>query len=734
MRPHITCALIVFGTLSAIPSIRAQTAPAASADQTVKLDPFTVAASSTIGYLSTNSTSATRFATDSRDLSMTIDVIDSQRLQDGAFTDLNSSLADTVAGLQPGSIPRQSIIRGMASDYPLRNGVPTFGLEDVAYLDRIEVLQGSDGVLYGVTQPGGVRNLISKQPQFQYQSSISQQADTFHGERTVVDTTGPIGSGDKLAFRLIGVYNDYFKYADYQFEDDRLLYPSLLWRPTKKTSILFDGTYMYYNNNGLTAYPLMRLAGSTVNRFVSPLNSGLNLPYSVNIDGPSGNEQEWMRGINIILKQEISSNWALQATYSWQEFFAHQDEYVQNSQLAPGGTVFNKYAYEVDQRFPQEFYRADLLGTFEEGWFTDRVLIGGDSTWRLNNTLQNRAATYNAATGKYTTTLETVDLRNYSTPTLANNWLYDFSNFTNLQPVFNDSKNWDIDAGAYVVDQFELNRSQSFIIAGLRFDRIKEPIKTLYSSYVYTNTYTAPVGERVSPQLGLSQRINSALSLYGDVSYSVYPNTVVNPDGTGFPPQYGQGFELGLKVDTKEHLISGSFAAYRTYDENLPIANPAAATNPALTGYYVLEGKTESQGFASSWILTPVRQWQITLQYTYIDAFNTLTNVQLPSTAKNNYTIWTRYDFDRGMLKGLAVGGGAVFNSNVYTGNAAPQDVYNPARTIGNLFAAYSGKIWDRRYRIQANLKNLTNYEHIDDFNHPLGIGRELLISVKLDY
>ncbi|MES2697163.1 MAG: TonB-dependent receptor [Verrucomicrobiota bacterium] len=718
--------------LAASPA-EAQPAPAArpaSQETAIELSPFEISASTDIGYLATNSSSATRFATASRDLPLALQTITSEMLADQAQFDLNDALSATVAGLQAGNIPRQSIIRGMASDYPLRNGIPTFGIQDIAHIERIEILKGASGVLYGVSQPGGVRNLLSVRPPSRPMFSITQRFDSDDRARTEVRFGGPIDRAGKLAYRFIAVYDEYQKYADYQVRYDRLLYPAVQWKPTPTTTVFYEYDYKRFSAIGSAGFLQVRVPGETFNRFATPQNSGLDLPYAFNVSGPNTNVYQRVRVSNLIVDQKISDVWSSRATYSWQPYEGYTPRYLQNGQGAPGRRTFNNLANLGVQHFRQEMARLDFLATVKRPKYSNRTLIGADYLWRVNNTRTFRAATRNA-NGVYATTLFSLNVDDYARPSVENRWLYDFTGFSEKNPVFTHNAIWDETVGAYVVNQFSFNRERTFILGGLRYDRIKTSTKNLVTNFLPGANFSNPLGTRVSPQLGIAHRLSDGVSIYANYSSSVYGNSQVNPDGSGFPPQFGEGFDGGVKVELFENRVSGTVSLFRTDNKNLPVPDPAADTDPARAGYFVLRGKTRAEGVDASFTLSPWKSVQSVLGYTYSDAFDQMTGEQLPGTSTHSMNLWTRWDVG-GAFKGLALGGGPRWRNKLYRG--VVQEPYRGDLTTIDLFASYTRKIGGHRYLFQLNVRNLTDEVEINDFNHPFGTGRTYLGTVRFEF
>lgn len=82
-------------------------------------------------------------------------------------------------------------------------GRPGMALEDLIDVDRVEVLRGPQGTLFGRNSSAGVLNITTRQPEFSWglNGEVSGGNYGYHQERLSV--TGPIAA-DLLAFRITG--------------------------------------------------------------------------------------------------------------------------------------------------------------------------------------------------------------------------------------------------------------------------------------------------------------------------------------------------------------------------------------------------------------------------------------------------------------------------------------------------------------------------------------------------
>lgn len=179
---------------------------------------------------------ATRRSKRLLDVAQSIGVLTDQYLKDSAFDNL-AEFAGQVPGLNftergPG---RTAItVRGISAD-PGTGSVSTVGIyiDDIAMtnddqnaqadirtfdLERIEVLRGPQGTLYGEGAMGGVIRYITKKPNLSsMEGAMEVSAGIIDGGDEVYGVNGAISIpliDDKMAVRLVGVYRDIGGYID----------------------------------------------------------------------------------------------------------------------------------------------------------------------------------------------------------------------------------------------------------------------------------------------------------------------------------------------------------------------------------------------------------------------------------------------------------------------------------------------------------------------------------------
>ncbi|NMU72439.1 TonB-dependent siderophore receptor, partial [Vibrio parahaemolyticus] len=82
-------------------------------------------------------------------------------------------------------------------------------------LERVEVLKGPSGLLYGKSEPGGLVNMVSKKPTTQTQASLSQDLGSNDHSRTVLDVSGALNDAETLRARAIFAKESYGSWRRY---------------------------------------------------------------------------------------------------------------------------------------------------------------------------------------------------------------------------------------------------------------------------------------------------------------------------------------------------------------------------------------------------------------------------------------------------------------------------------------------------------------------------------------
>ncbi|MEC3947864.1 TonB-dependent receptor [Sphingobium sp. HWE2-09] len=125
-------------------------------------------------------------------------------------------------------------------------------------LERVEVVKGPQGTLYGRNATGGAINVISKKPELgKFGASGGIEYGNYDALRVDGMVNAPIG--DKAAIRIAGIHvrHDGYMNDDTDDQKDWGLRGSLLFEPTSDLSLHVVGDYFDQGGRGVGATPLL---------------------------------------------------------------------------------------------------------------------------------------------------------------------------------------------------------------------------------------------------------------------------------------------------------------------------------------------------------------------------------------------------------------------------------------------------------------------------------------------
>jgi iron complex outermembrane receptor protein len=207
-------------------------------------------------YVLPNATSGTKTDTPIMETPLNVQVISKQVLKDQQVTRIDQALKNVSGATFTGGLgaiatagtDQNIILRGFGSQTYLRNG---FRLQDgaasreFANVENIEVLKGSAAILYGQVEPGGVVNVITKQPQAQPYYSAQQQFGSYDFYRTSVDATGPLTKDDTLLYRMNLSYENSGSFREFINNEKVYVAPVLKWNISPRTQATLELEYTH---------------------------------------------------------------------------------------------------------------------------------------------------------------------------------------------------------------------------------------------------------------------------------------------------------------------------------------------------------------------------------------------------------------------------------------------------------------------------------------------------------
>jgi iron complex outermembrane recepter protein len=208
-------------------------------------------------YNRTNSSTATKTDTPIMETPYSIQVVPRAVMNDQQVIrvdDATKNVSGVQTGAADGNYLDAFIVRGFdIGNNTYRNGYRTQRQQsETANLERLEVLKGAAAMLYGRVQPGGLLNLVTKQPLETSYYLLQQQFGSYDLYRTTVDATGPILEDKTLLYRINLAYQDNNSFRDFISTERIFIAPSLTWKATPDTQ--FNLNLEYKHDKGVDDY------------------------------------------------------------------------------------------------------------------------------------------------------------------------------------------------------------------------------------------------------------------------------------------------------------------------------------------------------------------------------------------------------------------------------------------------------------------------------------------------
>jgi len=143
--------------------------------------------------------------------------------------------------------------RGFGTGINARNGMESTSdrsAVDLANVERIEVLKGPSGTLFGaaVSSFGGVVNLVTKKPIEAKRTEVNYTTGSFDLNRLSVDVNTPLTADKRVLFRLNSAMHKERSYLSHAFNNTFLIAPSLSYQVHEKLSLNLDAEYLKVHN------------------------------------------------------------------------------------------------------------------------------------------------------------------------------------------------------------------------------------------------------------------------------------------------------------------------------------------------------------------------------------------------------------------------------------------------------------------------------------------------------
>lgn len=741
-------------------------------DQIVQMNPFQVSANSDVGYRSSEGTTGTLIAVPLQDSPLTESVLDRELIQDTNLVRVTDMLAFTVAGVaNMGRVPDDTedfTFRGYSGEI-LRNGLPIEMYTDEIDIQRVEVAMGPSAIDYGFLSPGGVVNYVTKVP-FDGTSYYFKERygfdNGFDEARESWDINTPLIEGNgrtipKVLFRFMGSETDGNTYLKYQNEHYTFLNPvvsvqlgnttltySLVYKDDKGPFERIKVYYLYtQQGNGTAAdpaLPAMALAPYNAQLMAEGSN---DVGYDVNPGIAPWTTGDITRRYNEIrLEHTFNDHLAFLGVAA--DDFSHVDQVTefsdfntvrqigfQNVLLPPPQDILMSIMpiYE-DVLNHDQYLEAQLSADFETSWFSSDTVFGLYTTRSLPVTDDGGRNGFYAPAP---TQIAQIDytLKSPYTVTLASPlsaWFY--------EPPGETPENWSYwftEASYYPWGQPDLYVTEYLGALHNRFHLL---------GGVRREEYRGLGISKVLPQIGAIYELTEGLSIYGIYSKTDISNGLTLRYQQPRPLTSASGGDLGLKYESPDGKLTATLAGWHIRENDVGYASATLLFEYSLgesNDTYAFAPGTKSDGAQLNVTYQPLPNFQTIFSYAHTKAITLPGNQsdladwdqQLPWAVPDAVTFYGRYTFDRGPLRGLAIGAGIAKNwGPIYTDLASGQRGLDlpTGDNVVNAYIRYPIKVFGSTVGFELAGNNLTDDRYV--MNGGYEEPTEIFTSIDVDY
>jgi iron complex outermembrane recepter protein len=133
----------------------------------------------------------------------------------------------------------------LSSNNTFKNGIRYFnGMSvETSGLERVEFLKGSAAMLFGNVAPGGVLNLVTKKPKYDFGGEVGFRFGSFNTIKPTLDIYGALNKKKTAAFRINGSYEKADSFRDYVSSERYYVNPSFEFKLSDRTKLLIETDY-----------------------------------------------------------------------------------------------------------------------------------------------------------------------------------------------------------------------------------------------------------------------------------------------------------------------------------------------------------------------------------------------------------------------------------------------------------------------------------------------------------
>ena len=655
--------------------------------QPTQLATINVQAEQSSSYIAAPTASTLRGNQNNLESPQTVNVVSQQYMKDYLPANLDNALTQ-VSGITQGNTlggTQDTVMKrgfGDNRDGSITvNGMPIVqGRTMNAAVEQVEVLKGPASLLYGIMDPGGVVNVITKKPETTQKTEFSVYGSSFatgkNGLGASLDTTGSI-SDSNFAYRFIADHSDADYWRNFGNLKQTLIAPSLGW-DNGQTKVNLSYQYRDFD------VPFDR---STI--FDPKTKQALPISKYQRLDEAFNQMKGEAHLAQLLVDHQLNDNWSahLGYSYNYETYDANQLRVTKLN--TTNHTVTRRTDATLNAQSVDSNAQAYLNGSVNLLGLKHDIQIGSDIEYRKyfrpDMVRSKKSSTIDYLNPSFGTVEPSREISNDDSDQTDKLHTYGFY----LQDAIHLNENWiAVLGGRYLNYQQTAGRGRPF----------KENTNTKDDAWL--------------PHAGLVYQWNDQLSLYGSYTESLKPSSSIAPLGgdavidADVKPEQAKSYEIGAKYEFNER-IKANFALYDIKKRNVL----AKVTNPSSNEVELhTTGAVRSKGAELDITGRLTDQLDATLTYAYTDAKVTedelgLQGNRLSNVARDTASLALAYNYGELYHGKLRLG-----LSGNYVGKRAGDSENSfelPEYALANAFVSYDTTIAKQAVNFQFNLNNI---------------------------
>jgi iron complex outermembrane recepter protein len=610
--------------------------------------------------------------------------------------------------------------RGFAfgSNNTFKNGVRFNNgvMPEVSSLESVEILKGSNAILFGNVAAGGVMNLVTKKPKFENGGELSFRMGSYGMYKPSVDVYGAVGNSNTVAYRLNASYEKSQSFRDVVNAERVYINPSFLVNLGKKTSLLIEADYL--NDNRTPDYGI-----GAINYVIA------DVPRSRFLGTSWQNYEVTQKSLTLTGRHQFNSNWDLRVTGGAQGFESDLFSTARPTTVRPDGT-WNR---NLQRTAADETYllgQVDLSGNFATGSIKHTLLVGGDIDRYSTKSYGYKIYALQQYPDSVSTAYDKINV-------------FDLSAFEQRMDIPKALRSTltetPITRVGFYVQDFVTISDKLKVLAGLRYSYMETRSNaSTYnaSAQAVPNATQTPArfDDAFTPRFGIVYQPLKTTSVFASYANSFNLNTGRDINFNPLRPSMMDQYEVGVKNELLNGLLSANITAYQIVNSNLSQSVFPAPVSPLNPSAQELAGEVTSKGIELDLMTRSIKGFSFIAGYSYNDTRYTESNIyvvgsRLRYNPVHTANFSTQYAVPAtSVLKGLNAGFTLFYVGDMMAGRSTrltvPDDAFKliplPSFFQGDVSLGYSYS----NASIRLRMTNVTNvlgfYAHDDNSINPI--------------